>query len=421
MTQMPRVAVVGGSIGGLTAALVLRDAGCEVDVFERSPTLLSSFGAGIVVQPELVRYFVERTPIELEQISVPSKSIRYLRADSGALLGEVHAEWRYTSYTALYGGLLRSFGRERYHLGEALVALEQDGPHVELRFASGELVRCDLAVCADGGFSTARMRLLGIAPRYAGYISWRGLADRALLSEEAWSFFDERFTYGLLPDSHIIAYPIPVIDDDLSVSGSQVNFQWYWNIPEGRQLDEIMTGRDGTRRLVSVHADDVQERFVEELHRRAKEHVAVEPLMELITSVRRPFVTVIADADTPQMVVGRICLLGDAGVTGRPHAGAGGAKAAADAWTLAECLLEAHGDVERALQRWEAPQLEQGYALLAKVRHMGRVLQSGGGFVPGDAAFRWGLPTVAEPGLRAPVTAHTGRERAPATVQGGSI
>lgn len=401
---MPRVAVVGGSIGGLTAALLLRDAGCEVDVFERSPAPLSSFGAGIVAQPELMRYFVERTSITLEQISVPSQSIRYFRADTGALVGEVHAEWRYTSYTGLYGGLLASFGRDRYHLGEALVGLEQDGDGVDLRFATGRLSRCDLAVCADGGFSTARFRLLGVAPRYAGYISWRGLAGRALLSADAWDFFDERFTYGLLPDSHIIAYPIPVIGEDLQLTGHQLNFQWYWNIPEGPELDEMMTGRDGNRRPVSVHADDVQDRFVEELHRRAGDELALQPLIELITGVERPFVTVIADADTPQLVVGRICLLGDAGVTGRPHAGAGGAKAAADAWALAASLIDAGGDVERALQTWEGAQLAQGYALLAKVRHMGRVLQSGGRFVPGDPAFRWGLPAVAEPPLRGTAT-----------------
>src|SRR5262245_1973015 len=299
MTQMPRVAVVGGSIGGLTAALLLRDAGCDVDVFERSAAPLTSFGAGIVVQPELVRYFLERTPITLGQISVPSKSIRYLRAESGTLLGEVHAEWRYTSYTALYGGLLKSFGRERYYLGEALVALEPDGEHVELRFATGRVVHCDLAVCADGGFSTARLRLLGVAPKYAGYISWRGLADRTLLSEDAWTFFDERFTYGLLPDSHIIAYPIPVIGDELELTGRQVNFQWYWNVPEGDELDEIMTGRDGVRRPVSVHAHDVQERFVDALHLRAKAELAVAPLAELITAVESPFLTVIADAATP--------------------------------------------------------------------------------------------------------------------------
>jgi len=394
---MPHVAVVGGSIGGLTAALLLRDTGCEVDVFERSTTLLNGFGAGIVAQPELVRYLLERTPTTLAEIGVPSRSIRYLRADSGELIGEVAAEWSYTSYAALYGRLLKAFGRGRYHLGEALVGLRDNDGLVELRFATGRVIECDLAVCADGGFSTARRRLLGITPEYAGYVSWRGLVDRALLSPEAWLFFDERFTYGLLPDSHIIAYPIPIIGDRLELAGRQVNFQWYWNIPEGPELDEMMTGRDGLRRPVSVHADDVQEHLVEELHRRARREIAVRPLVELITAVERPFVTVIADAATPRLVVGRICLIGDAGVTCRPHAGAGGAKAAADAWALAESLVEAGGDVDRALQVWEARQLEQGYALLAKVRHMGRVLQGGGRFAPGDPVFRWGLPAVAEP------------------------
>ena len=39
---MPHVGIVGGSIGGLTAALMLRDLGCEVDVFERSGTALEA-------------------------------------------------------------------------------------------------------------------------------------------------------------------------------------------------------------------------------------------------------------------------------------------------------------------------------------------------------------------------------------------
>ncbi len=175
---MPRVAVVGGSIGGLTAAALLRDAGCEVDVYERTPVPLSGYGGGIVVQPDLVRYFLERTDITLDHISVPSSAIRYFNAGDGTLIGEV-----------------------------------------ELRFASGRVVRCELAVCANGGFSTARQRLLGIVPKYAGYITWRGLAGRSVLSDEAWDFFDGRFTYGLLDDSHIIAYPIPALGDDFRIAG----------------------------------------------------------------------------------------------------------------------------------------------------------------------------------------------------------
>jgi 2,6-dihydroxypyridine 3-monooxygenase len=393
---MPTVAVVGGSLGGLTAALVLRDIGCEVDVYERATVPLSGFGAGIVVQPESIRYLVERTNITPEEISISSSSTRYVDAERGSLIDEIHTQARYTSYNALYRGLLRSFGTERYHLGHALVGIAQDGEQVELRFARGAVARCQLAVCADGAFSTVRQRLLGVTPKYAHYVSWRGLADRGLLSEPAWSFFEDAFTYGLLRDSHIIAYPIPLVDDDLQVRGTQVNFQWYWNIPSGAELDEMMTGRDGFRRLSSLHADDVIERYVGLLHRRAREEVAVEPLVELMTKIERPFLTLIADTETPQMVVGRVCLVGDAAITARPHGGAGGAKAAADAWALADAVLASEGDVAAALRRWESPRLQHGHAYLAKVRHMGRMLQSGGVVAPRDPALRWGLTPASD-------------------------
>ena len=64
----PRVGVVGGSLGGLTAALVLRDLGCDVEVFERSIAELESRGAGIVVLDETIRYF--RRKIELTGVKL---------------------------------------------------------------------------------------------------------------------------------------------------------------------------------------------------------------------------------------------------------------------------------------------------------------------------------------------------------------
>ena len=370
----------------------MRDAGYSVDIYERTPQLLSGFGTGIVIQPELARYFLERTEITLEQISVPSSAIRYFDAASGSLIGEIEANWRYTSYNALYRGLLTSFGLERYHLGEALVGLDQKDAEVELRFASGRVERCDLAICADGGFSVGRQRLLGITPKYAGYISWRGTAPLEQLSAESRAFFHDRFTYGLLDDSHTIAYPIPVVSDDLQVIDRNVNFQWYWNMPEGSELDEMMTGRDGLRRPVSVHAEAVQERFVDELHRRAKERIAIDAMVELLTVAENRFLTIIADADVPQMRVGRVCFIGDAAVTSRPHAAAGAAKAAANAWALVDALLASDGDIDEALHVWEPAQLEIGYAFLAKVRYMASLLQHGGDFRPGDPNCRFGLP-----------------------------
>ena len=67
---MPHVGVVGGSIGGLTAALVLRDLGCEVDVFERSGTALEARGAGIALHPMTTRYFDESSELDAAAVEI---------------------------------------------------------------------------------------------------------------------------------------------------------------------------------------------------------------------------------------------------------------------------------------------------------------------------------------------------------------
>ena len=58
------MAVVGGSIGGLTAGLLLRDLGCDVRIYERSGSELDARGAGIAVLDATIRYFRERTAVE---------------------------------------------------------------------------------------------------------------------------------------------------------------------------------------------------------------------------------------------------------------------------------------------------------------------------------------------------------------------
>lgn len=121
--QISRIAVVGGSLGGLTAALLLRDAGFDVDLYERSAKPLSGFGTGIVVQPELVRYLTERAGTDIDALSVSSSAMRYLDARTGDVHGEVPASWRFTSYDTIYRGLFGAFGEERYHLRRSLVGL----------------------------------------------------------------------------------------------------------------------------------------------------------------------------------------------------------------------------------------------------------------------------------------------------------
>jgi 2,6-dihydroxypyridine 3-monooxygenase len=70
--------VIGGSIGGLTAALLLRDLGFTVDVFERTATALDGRGSGIVLQPDTVRWFTERSAQNLADLSTSTSYVQYL-------------------------------------------------------------------------------------------------------------------------------------------------------------------------------------------------------------------------------------------------------------------------------------------------------------------------------------------------------
>lgn len=385
-TSSRRVAIVGGSIAGLTAALSLRDAGVEVDVYERSPQPLSGYGTGIVVQPELVRYLVEHG-IDLSSLSVNSTAMAYVDALTGNTFGSIPAEWRFTSYNTIYGALLKLFGLERYHNGKCLVGIDQDADVVRMRFTDGTSSEADWVIAADGSSSVVRKRLLGLEPRYAGYVTWRGLLQTGEVADDVWDYFDGKFTYGLLEDGHLIAYPIPGRDEG---EPRRLNFQWYWNVAEGPELDELMTDTRGTRLATSVHNKALNPSSLNQLHTRGEKLFG--PFRDLVVNAPSPFVTVVADATVDQMVHGRVILIGDAAVTPRPHAAAGGAKACDDARTLAEVFGHG-GDLRAGLQRWESRQLQQGHDYVQKVQEMGARLQHGGNFEPGDPAFRFGLPS----------------------------
>ena len=234
--QTIRVAIVGGSLGGLTTALVLRDIGCEVDVFERSPVELSGFGAGIVVHEATVRYLTERLGMALEEISVPSRALQYL-GPRGEVTFERASPYRFTAWNTVFRALFGELGAERYHLGHALVGFDQDDSGVDVRFANGADGRYELLVCADGVASTARRRLLpDVEPTYSGYVGWRGTVTESLLTSETFATLGDALTYGLIKNSHIVAYQIPSVAGQLTKGERLVNFVWYRNVAAGAEL-----------------------------------------------------------------------------------------------------------------------------------------------------------------------------------------
>jgi 2,6-dihydroxypyridine 3-monooxygenase len=390
MTGMPRVVVMGGSVGGLTAALVLRDAGCDVRVFERSSAALQARGAGIAALDATLRYLVERGGYQPSDVCSATGWIRFLNAD-GTIRHEQRHRYRFSSWNTIYRTLLGLFDADRYLLSSEVVDFQPAGDEVSVTLADGSRTKADLLVCADGVSSAARGRLLPeVRPAYAGYVAWRGTLPERLLSPAGRKEFDDALIYQVLERSHILVYPIPGPDGALTEGDRLINIVWYLNVAAGADLDRLMTGRDGVRRPVSLPPGAANDEAVGQVRRAAAELLA-EPIAKMVTAIEEPFVQVVYDIEVPRMAFGRACLVGDAAFAVRPHAAAGTAKAAADGWALAEELTAAGGNVAAALAAWERRQLALGRQLLARCREVGDSSQVTGTFRPGDPQLIFGL------------------------------
>ena len=393
----PRAVIMGGSIGGLTAALVLRDDGWDVDVFERSSALLESRGAGIISHPITLRYATEFAGYGLNDLSIKPAWCRYVN-DQGKVVSEQACHFRVNSYGTLYRTLVHAFGMEKLHLGRSVVRFREEGSQVKIFISDNDIKMADLLVCADGINSTARKFMVPDAsPEYAGYVAWRGTVGKQNLSAETFEALQEAITYHLMADGHLLAYPILTRDRDTGKAKRLINWLWYVNVREGEALDDLLTDRGGVLRDTSLAYNTLQEKHVARLRQNAGK-VLPPSFAELVLSTKEPFIQAVFDGLIPTMAFGRVCIMGDAAFAARPHCGAGTAKAAEDAWQLGNALAKTNNDVPLALQHWQERQLQCGAQLVARAREIGHRLQFentwpvGQGFPfglyePGDSAF----------------------------------
>lgn len=382
-----RAVVVGGSLGGLTAALLLHERGFTVSVYERSAELADR-GAGIVAHPESLRYLLERGLADLDEVSLPGGNLRYLDRD-GSLVWERSSGYRFTSWFALYTRLLGRLPNGSMHFAQALRDFDADSDGVTVRFATGAQERCELLVCADGIASTARQILLpAVEHVYSGYIGWRGTVPMRELPPRVRASLGDQITYQLLDSGHALAYPIPGSNLPMSSGGEYLNWIWYRRIDDGPERARVMTDRNGWHHELSVPPGEVAASAESEVRYVASTLLA-DDLAALVDSTTRLFIQSVVDVDVPRMAFGRVCLVGDAAFVVRPHAAAGTAKAAADGWSLGDAL-DGVDDIAAALMRWQPGQLQLGRQLLERSRRLGET-QFRGEWVPGDRSLLFGL------------------------------
>ena len=354
------VAIAGGSLAGLCTGNALLAAGIDVHVFERSASRLTSRGAGIVVQPELLGLLAD---IAAPRLATTRCTTRRIVDGATGAVSELPMPQSFTSWEAIYTALRAVFPDERYHAGATLRvgATRPDGVDAT---ADDTPVDCQLLVAADGFRSPVRA---AFAPetmtRYAGYIAWRGVVDEADAPADLVSFFDDTFTFcRVQTGGHALCYLIPGEGLNTAAGFRRLNWVWYVPVDDGAALYALMTDRRGQRRDATVPQGFASEPALEDLYRRTSEldrHFG-----DLVRATPEPFIQAIMDVAPPAMVFGRVCLTGDAAFVVRPHTAAAAAKAAADASALAEALRNAAPDIDAGLKAWERTQIRYGRDLL---------------------------------------------------------
>lgn len=385
-----RINVVGGSIGGLTAALILHDLGHEVNVYERSPQVLVQRGAGIGLLPETSRYLTDVAGIDINEISISTSRIQYLARDN-SLLHETQHQYRFSSWNTVYRQLLSCLDESKYHLAHEMT--QWSDVHVSpisVNFSNGTSAESELVVFADGVNSMARSTLVpGATPRYSGYVAWRGMVPECEVSTATRQTLDDAITYHVYANSHILVYPIPGLDGEVEPGKRLINYVWYRNYSAAGDLEDLLTDCAGVQREVSLPPGSVAAHHVAEMKAHAVARLP-SSISEIISKTEEPFVQVVFDLPIPQMNFGHACLLGDSANLARPHAAAGTAKAADDAWALGDALASTSTVLE-ALEKYNESQTAIGHQLITRTEQIGRRSQFDDSWVPGDRDLIFGL------------------------------
>ena len=152
---------------------------------------------------------------------------------------------------------------------------------------------------------------------------------------------------------------------------------------------DVLTDVNGERREISLPPGAARPEHVAEVRATAAARLP-RLLSELVQRTGQPFLQVVYDVEIDRMVVGRMCLVGDAAWVARPHAAAGTAKAAADGWALVNALTSCDS-MDEALARFECEEMQLGRALLDRTRRIGAHSQFNGTWEPTDPELVFGL------------------------------
>jgi 2-polyprenyl-6-methoxyphenol hydroxylase-like FAD-dependent oxidoreductase len=370
-----RALIIGGSLGGLFSAHLLRAIGWEVLVFEQESSDLAGRGAGIGTHDALHQVMARiGVPIE-HAMSVVTRY--YTCLDKlGSIFREVPLRRTMSAWACFYRPLKDYLPAECCNFGMRLTRVEPDRAGVAAVFADGSRIRADVLIGADGHRSTVRNQFLPeVKPTYAGYIAWRAIVPADRLHDQTRELLTERYVFCLADDQLALAYPVPKNQVDQRPGRYGFNVVWY-RTTDMETLKRLCTDSQGRQHLGAIPPPLIRPEVVAEAKEAACARLAPQ-IAEIVMQSEQLFFQPIYDLDSPHLVFANAVLLGDAAFIARPHVGAGVTKAALDAVCLADALAANECDLDAGLARYDRERQTFGRWVVNRGRQLGACLELG--------------------------------------------
>jgi 2-polyprenyl-6-methoxyphenol hydroxylase-like FAD-dependent oxidoreductase len=349
-----RALVIGGGVGGMSAALALARRGVEVELADADPHW-RAYGAGISVTGLSLRAFDDLGILdEVRDKGFVGAGMR-LRSVDGSVIMETPTPPGDAPPIARSGGIMRPVLHEimsnrvrnagvRVALGAEVTDLAQDAEGVEVAFPDGRNVRFDLVVGADGIFSKTRQALFADAPepKFTGQGCWRIVADRPPEVDRAEMWLGGPVKLGFNPVSRekMYAFILEHVADN----------PWYEPEEQLPHVAELLRPYGGYVATI-------------------RENLGEDSLVNY-----RPLEWVMLP---PPWHKGRIVMIGDAVHATTPHMASGAGLAVEDGLVLAEELAK-HDDVEEALAAFSARRFDRARMVVENSVRIGEIEMAGG-------------------------------------------
>ena len=371
------VGIVGGSIAGCSAALLLGHAGHQVSVFERSRTGLVGRGGGIGTAGVVLGALIERGLLGGDFPHVSSSAMPFIIKTAeeprfGRTAWRMPLDLKAFHWSALFEALRRGVPDGCYHSGCTVVDAEQTSDQATLSFDDGARRNFDLVLFADGYQSLGRRLLFPEHEwRYRGYLLWRGLLPESDLDDTSpLQGQAARVAYAHGTGS-LVAYLVPSPEGATASGERFCNWAIYAPLRE-QELSEFMLDRAGHRHSGSLAPGQLrpaeEARLKQAAHQNLPDYYA-----ELVERTRITYVQLVFTARPPAHRRGRLCLIGDAGVLAQPLTGAGVFKGAENVQHLVEALGR-YEELETALEAWSRAELALGERVLGLGEQMEQAL-----------------------------------------------